>query len=137
MLGVIGPNGAGKTTLFNVISGVVRPTEGACSLDGRDVTREPVHRRAAAGLGRTFQTSSLFPALSVLENVRLAAQAHAGPRGIRVPHPAAHGCGDRAARGRARGGRPRRTAPTPTQPGSPTARSASSRSPCSSPWSPR
>ena len=78
MLGVIGPNGAGKTTLFNVISGVIRPTEGAVRLDGRDVTLEPIHRRATAGLGRTFQTSSLFPALSVLENVRLTAQAHAG-----------------------------------------------------------
>ncbi|MFF2370220.1 ABC transporter ATP-binding protein [Agromyces sp. NPDC058110] len=78
MLGVIGPNGAGKTTLFNVISGVLRPTEGTVRLDAHDVTREPIHRRAAAGLGRTFQTSSLFPALSVLENVRLAAQAHAG-----------------------------------------------------------
>jgi len=78
MLGVIGPNGAGKTTLFNVISGVVRPTEGAVLLDGQEVTREPIHRRAKAGLGRTFQTSSLFPALTVLENVRLAAQAHAG-----------------------------------------------------------
>ena len=78
MLGVIGPNGAGKTTLFNVISGVVRPTEGTVRLDGRDVTHEPIHRRATAGLGRTFQTSSPFPALSVLENVRLTAQAHAG-----------------------------------------------------------
>ena len=78
MLGVIGPNGAGKTTLFNVISGVVRPTEGTVRLVGRDVTQEPIHRRATAGLGRTFQTSSLFPALSVLENVRLTAQAHAG-----------------------------------------------------------
>ncbi|MFB6611577.1 ABC transporter ATP-binding protein [Agromyces sp. NPDC056379] len=78
MLGVIGPNGAGKTTLFNVISGVMRPTDGRVVLDGDDVTREPIHRRAAAGLGRTFQTSSLFAALSVRENVRLAAQAHLG-----------------------------------------------------------
>ncbi|MGH3704435.1 MAG: ABC transporter ATP-binding protein, partial [Agromyces sp.] len=78
MLGVIGPNGAGKTTLFNVISGVMRPTDGRVVLDGADVTREPIHRRAAAGLGRTFQTSSLFAALSVRENVRLAAQAHLG-----------------------------------------------------------
>ena len=78
MLGVIGPNGAGKTTLFNVISGVVRPTEGTVRLDGRDVTHEPIHRRSGAGLGRTFQTSSLFPGLTVVENVRLAAQAHAG-----------------------------------------------------------
>ncbi|QAY74433.1 ABC transporter ATP-binding protein [Agromyces protaetiae] len=78
LLGVIGPNGAGKTTLFNVVSGIVRPTEGRVLLAGRDVTGEPVHRRADAGLGRTFQTSSLFPALSVLENVRLAAQAKLG-----------------------------------------------------------
>jgi branched-chain amino acid transport system ATP-binding protein len=78
MLGVIGPNGAGKTTLFNVVSGVLRPTEGAVRLAGADVTRHPVHRRAAAGLGRTFQTSSLFPALDVLENVRLAAQVREG-----------------------------------------------------------
>ncbi len=78
LVGVIGPNGAGKTTLFNVISGVAKPTEGVVRLGGQDVTTEPVHRRAAAGLGRTFQTSSLFPTLGVLENVRLAAQAHLG-----------------------------------------------------------
>ena len=78
MLGVIGPNGAGKTTLFNVVSGVIRPTEGHVLLDRQDVTGVAIHRRAAAGLGRTFQTSSLFPALSVVENVRLVAQAHAG-----------------------------------------------------------
>lgn len=78
MLGVIGPNGAGKTTLFNVVSGVIRPTEGRVLLDGQDVTGVAIHRRAAAGLGRTFQTSSMFPALTVVENVRLVAQAHAG-----------------------------------------------------------
>ncbi|MSR99252.1 ABC transporter ATP-binding protein [Arthrobacter sp. BL-252-APC-1A] len=78
MLGVIGPNGAGKTTLFNVISGLLRPTEGTVAVLGNDVGRLAVHRRAAAGLGRTFQTSSLFPQLSVLENVRLAAQAKLG-----------------------------------------------------------
>ncbi|BDZ65935.1 ABC transporter ATP-binding protein [Agromyces mangrovi Wang et al. 2018] len=78
MLGVIGPNGAGKTTLFNVVSGLLAPTAGSVELDGQDVTKEPIHRRAAVGLGRTFQTSSVFGALSVLENVRLAAQAHEG-----------------------------------------------------------
>jgi branched-chain amino acid transport system ATP-binding protein len=78
MLGVIGPNGAGKTTLFNLISGVLIPTEGTVKLQGKDVTAEPIHRRARAGLGRTFQTSSLFPALSALENVRLAAQVALG-----------------------------------------------------------
>ena len=78
MLGVIGPNGAGKTTLFNLMSGVSLPTGGTVHLDGRDVTSAPVHQRARLGLGRTFQTSSLFPALSALENVRLAAQTRLG-----------------------------------------------------------
>ncbi|WP_454777750.1 ABC transporter ATP-binding protein [Georgenia muralis] len=78
MIGVIGPNGAGKTTLFNMISGIHAPTTGRVLLDGRDITHQPVHRRALAGLGRTFQTSNLFPGLSVLENVRLAAQRRLG-----------------------------------------------------------
>ena len=78
MIGVIGPNGAGKTTLFNMISGVHQPTAGRVLLDGKDLTGQPIHRRAQAGLGRTFQTSSLFNGLSVLENVRLAAQRKLG-----------------------------------------------------------
>jgi branched-chain amino acid transport system ATP-binding protein len=76
MLGVIGPNGAGKTTLFNLLSGLRRPTSGRVWLAGRDVTGLSAPQRARAGLGRTFQTSSVFPALSVLENVRLAVQAN-------------------------------------------------------------
>ena len=89
MLGVIGPNGAGKTTLFNLLSGVHRPTSGRVWLAGRDVTGLSVTERARAGLGRTFQTSSVFPALSVLENVRLAAQAsrRGGLSVVRRPHP--------------------------------------------------
>ncbi|GAA1848667.1 ABC transporter ATP-binding protein [Microbacterium koreense] len=78
LVGVIGPNGAGKTTLFNVISGIVRPTAGRVLMDGTDITSASVPARARAGLGRTFQTSSLFPRLSVLENVRLAAQVSLG-----------------------------------------------------------
>ncbi|EIC08117.1 hypothetical protein HMPREF1529_02365 [Microbacterium sp. oral taxon 186 str. F0373] len=78
IVGVIGPNGAGKTTLFNVISGVARPTAGRIVMDGVDITRASIAQRARAGLGRTFQTSSLFPRLSVLENVRLAAQVGRG-----------------------------------------------------------
>lgn len=78
LVGVIGPNGAGKTTLFNVISGLMKPTEGRILMDGVDVTSASVPARARAGLGRTFQTSSLFPRLSVLENVRLAAQVSLG-----------------------------------------------------------
>lgn len=77
-VGVIGPNGAGKTTLFNVVSGIATPTSGSVHLGGRDVTGTSVHRRARAGLGRTFQTSSLFPGLSVRENVRIAAQVGLG-----------------------------------------------------------
>ena len=78
MLGVIGPNGAGKTTLFNLISGLMVPTEGRVELEGVDVTSHSIPRRARAGLGRTFQTSSLFGGLTALENVRPAAQPKLG-----------------------------------------------------------
>jgi branched-chain amino acid transport system ATP-binding protein len=77
-LGIIGPNGAGKTSLFNLLSGLYRPTAGQVEVDGRDVTRDPPHRRTQAGLGRTFQISSVFPRLTSLENVRLAAEARLG-----------------------------------------------------------
>jgi branched-chain amino acid transport system ATP-binding protein len=78
LVGIIGPNGAGKTTLFNLLSGLVRPTAGRIELDGRDVTDAPSFARTRAGLGRTFQISSVFPRLSVHENVRLAAEAALG-----------------------------------------------------------
>ena len=78
LVGIIGPNGAGKTTLFNLLSGLMRPTAGSVELKGRDVTGEPPFRRTRAGLGRTFQVSSVFALLSVLENVRLAADAELG-----------------------------------------------------------
>ena len=78
MVGVIGPNGAGKTTLFNIVSGVMIPTSGRVLLQGDDVTSRKVHQRARVGLGRTFQTSSVFPSLTARENVRLAAQAKLG-----------------------------------------------------------
>lgn len=77
-LGVIGPNGAGKTTLFNLISGVMTPTEGDILLSGKSLSSQGIEQRARAGLGRTFQTSSLFPGLTVFENVRLAAQVKVG-----------------------------------------------------------
>ncbi|GAA2745544.1 MULTISPECIES: ABC transporter ATP-binding protein [Kitasatospora] len=76
----IGPNGAGKTSLFNLVSGIHPATRGTLHLDGADITAEPVHARARRGLGRTFQTSSLWPGLTVADHVRLAAQAAAGPR---------------------------------------------------------
>ncbi|MEF3274912.1 MAG: ABC transporter ATP-binding protein [Chloroflexus sp.] len=72
---IIGPNGAGKTTLFNLISGYLKPTSGRVLLRGRDITRMPLHQMAHLGIGRSFQITNIFPTLTVLENVRLAAQA--------------------------------------------------------------
>jgi len=78
MLGVIGPNGAGKTTMFNLISGIMAPTAGEIFLESKNITALSIEDRARLGLGRTFQTSSLFPGLSAFENVRLAAQVKLG-----------------------------------------------------------
>jgi branched-chain amino acid transport system ATP-binding protein len=78
LVGIIGPNGAGKTTLFNLLSGLMPPTSGSVELKGRDITGEPPFRRTRAGLGRTFQVSSVFAQLPVRENVRLAADAELG-----------------------------------------------------------
>jgi branched-chain amino acid transport system ATP-binding protein len=72
---LIGPNGAGKTTLFNLIAGALPVSGGRITLFGDDVTRLAQHRRAALGLTRTFQITNLFPSLTVLDNVLLAAQA--------------------------------------------------------------
>jgi branched-chain amino acid transport system ATP-binding protein len=69
VLGVIGPNGAGKTTLFNVISGSYPPTRGSVRFDGRDITGLKAHQVAQKGISRTFQASTLFMALSVVDNV--------------------------------------------------------------------
>ena len=69
---IIGPNGAGKTTLFNLITGVLPASSGSVLLFGEDITRWPSHRRTARGMARTFQVTSLFPKLTVLENVLLA-----------------------------------------------------------------
>jgi branched-chain amino acid transport system ATP-binding protein len=71
---VIGPNGAGKSTLINLLSGALRPDDGTIRLNGTEITGLPDWRRARAGIGRSFQRTSLFPAMSVLENTRLAAQ---------------------------------------------------------------
>src|SRR5262249_4855989 len=71
---IIGPNGAGKTTLFNLITGILPATSGQVVLFGRDVTKWPSHRRTALGMARTFQITSLFPKLTVLDNVLLAIQ---------------------------------------------------------------
>ena len=75
---VIGPNGAGKTTLINQLSGEILPDAGRIVFDGQDLTHEPPFRRARAGLGRSFQITSVFNDFSVLQNTALAVQAHAG-----------------------------------------------------------
>ena len=87
MHAIIGPNGAGKTTLFNLLSGALKPTRGQVLLRGQDITPLPPHRIARLGLGRSFQITNIFPTLSVLENVRLAAQA-LGPDNFRLFAPA-------------------------------------------------
>ena len=77
---VIGTNGAGKSTLINVLSGEIEASAGRVQLAGEDVTRWTQPRRARAGLGRSYQRSTIFPGFTVRENCRLAAQA-------RYPHP--------------------------------------------------
>jgi branched-chain amino acid transport system ATP-binding protein len=78
---IVGPNGAGKTTYFNLVSGQLPASEGQVLLDGEDLTALPAPLRTRRGLGRAFQLTQLFPALSVHENVRLAVQARAQGRG--------------------------------------------------------
>ncbi len=75
---LIGPNGAGKTTLIHQISGVLQPDAGDVVLAGQNITTKKTWQRAQAGLGRTFQLTSVLPSFSVLENVALAAQAKSG-----------------------------------------------------------
>jgi branched-chain amino acid transport system ATP-binding protein len=72
-LGILGPNGAGKTTLFNLISGDVRSDAGRVEFDGREVTREPPHRRCRLGIGRSYQIPQPFGAMTVFENLVAAA----------------------------------------------------------------
>jgi branched-chain amino acid transport system ATP-binding protein len=85
---VIGPNGAGKSTFVNVLSGQLRPSKGRIRLDGHDVTGTPAWRMAHLGVGRSFQRTNILKPLTVLENVRLAAQAVRLPGGrmLRAPH---------------------------------------------------
>jgi branched-chain amino acid transport system ATP-binding protein len=75
---VIGPNGAGKTTLINQICGLIAPDAGRIVFAGTDITAMPAHARAALGLARSFQITSILPEFSVLENVALAVQARSG-----------------------------------------------------------
>lgn len=72
---IIGPNGAGKTTLFNIISGAMRPTSGKVIFEGKDITGMAPYKLAQMGLGRSFQVTNIFPGSTVLENLRIVAQA--------------------------------------------------------------
>jgi ABC-type branched-subunit amino acid transport system ATPase component len=84
-VGLIGPNGAGKTTLLGTVSGLLRPTSGRVLRHGQDVTHQAAVRRARAGIGRTFQHSSRFTALTAAESIAVAVLAH------RTDHPFARG----------------------------------------------
>ncbi|MEA3077756.1 MAG: branched-chain amino acid transport system ATP-binding protein [Actinomycetota bacterium] len=82
IVGLIGPNGAGKTTTFNAISGLNEPTSGTVKLFGQDVTDQPVHKRAALGVARTFQVIQLFNQLTVFDNLLVATHGR-GKGGVR------------------------------------------------------
>ncbi|HEX6348179.1 MAG TPA: branched-chain amino acid ABC transporter ATP-binding protein/permease [Candidatus Dormibacteraeota bacterium] len=75
---IIGPNGAGKSTLFNLITGRLKPSSGRIWFEGREITGKPVHSIARAGIGRAFQITSIFPRLTVRENLQYAMLAHRG-----------------------------------------------------------
>ena len=75
---IIGPNGAGKTTLVAQLAGELLPDSGRIEFQGRNITRLPAYRRAQLGLARSFQITSVFEQLSLLDNVALAVQAHSG-----------------------------------------------------------
>ena len=81
ILGVIGPNGAGKTTLFGMLSGHVAATKGRISFAGRDITADPPHTRARAGLARTYQVPRPFGMMTVTDNLKVACSFAAGLRG--------------------------------------------------------
>jgi branched-chain amino acid transport system ATP-binding protein len=75
---IIGPNGAGKSTLFNLITGRLRPDRGKVLFGGTDITGKPPHQIARAGIGRAFQITTIFPKLTVLQNLQYAVLAHRG-----------------------------------------------------------
>lgn len=72
---IIGPNGAGKTTFFNLLAGVYPPTSGTIIFEGKDISSLKMHKRAGLGISRSYQVTSIFPELTVHENVRLAVQS--------------------------------------------------------------
>jgi branched-chain amino acid transport system ATP-binding protein len=75
---IIGPNGAGKTTFFNLITGLFPPSAGQITVEGHDITHCSAQQRVRRGMGRTFQSTEVFPELTVRENIRIAAEVAAG-----------------------------------------------------------
>jgi branched-chain amino acid transport system ATP-binding protein len=80
ILSIIGPNGAGKTTFFNLLTGFYRPDGGRLKLKDRDITGLPPHENVKAGVAKAFQIASLFPEMTVLDNVRIGVQSHLGAK---------------------------------------------------------
>src|SRR5579884_3465112 len=78
IVGLMGPNGAGKTTAFNCITGFYKPNAGTVRYNGRDVTKLPPHRKAAMGIGRTFQNVGMVKSETALENLLTAQHTKAG-----------------------------------------------------------
>jgi branched-chain amino acid transport system ATP-binding protein len=91
---IIGPNGAGKTTFVSLLSGRLPATTGRVRFKGRDITRMPAHARVRAGIAYTFQITSIYPRLSTLDNVKIAAQSSAGNVGDSALGQRAHGALD-------------------------------------------
>ncbi len=138
---IIGPNGAGKTTLLNMLTGIYLPSAGRVFLGERELTGQPPHRYAAAGIGRTFQNLQIFFNMSALENVMAgrwlheragfaaAAAAPAAARARRAPLPSARRCSSSISWAS-------RAGPTLHRMPCPTARSSAWRSRARSPPSP-
>ena len=89
---MLGPNGAGKTTAFYMIVGLVRCDQGSIHLDGRDITKLPVHRRAKLGLGYLPQEASVFRKLSVADNIRAILETTARISTVRLARRSSRSC---------------------------------------------
>ena len=81
---IIGPNGAGKSTFVGLLSGRITPSAGRIAFEGHDITGLPAHRRVRLGIAYTFQITNIYPALTALENVAIAAQSRLRPRLLRA-----------------------------------------------------
>ncbi|WP_272700459.1 ABC transporter ATP-binding protein [Desulfovibrio sp. Fe33] len=78
LVGLIGPNGAGKTTVFNLLTGVLPPTDGSIVFDGKDITRCKATNTARSGMARTFQNIRIFQSMTVLDNIKVGFHNGAG-----------------------------------------------------------